>query len=53
VSGSPTLTLEMWAEVLALGSPLPTLPLWLGADLCVPLDLEQAYLAACAARRIP
>src|SRR5262249_32142849 len=50
--GPDALTLELWAEGLGLGSPLPTLPLWIGADLCLPLDLEKAYLAACAARRI-
>lgn len=44
--------LEMWVEPLALGSRLPTLPLWLGPELSVPLDLEQTYAAACAARRI-
>ena len=53
VAGEPSLTLEMWAEALSLGSPLPTLPLWISAEQCVPLDLEQTYLAACAARRIP
>jgi hypothetical protein len=44
--------LEFWIEALALGATLPTLPLWLSADLVLPLNLEQAYLAACAARRI-
>jgi hypothetical protein len=37
---------------LNLGSPLTTLPLWLERDLCLPLDLEASYQAACAARRI-
>jgi hypothetical protein len=45
-------SLEMWVERLALGSPLPALPLWIGPDLCVPVDLEAAYSAACSARRI-
>ncbi len=35
--------LEAWSHVLTLGQPLPTLPLWLTADLSVPLDLEQSY----------
>jgi hypothetical protein len=39
--------LELWAHVLAVGQPLPTLPLWLTADLVVPLDLEQSYEQAC------
>lgn len=46
------LHLETWAHSLTLGSPLPTLPLWLQADLCLPLDLEATYQAACTARRI-
>jgi hypothetical protein len=45
--------LETWPESLALGAPLPTLPLWLDADLSVPLRLEESYAATCAALRIP
>jgi hypothetical protein len=39
--------LETWSHVLAVGQPLPTLPLWLTADMAVPLDLEQSYEQAC------
>jgi Protein of unknown function (DUF4058) len=39
--------LEAWSHVLTLGQPLPTLPLWLSADLVIPLDLEQSYEQAC------
>ena len=39
--------LETWSNVLALGQPLPTLPLWLGESLAVPLDLEASYEQAC------
>jgi hypothetical protein len=46
------LHLEAWAHALTLGGSLPTLPLWLQPDLCLPVDLEATYLAACAARRI-
>jgi hypothetical protein len=46
------LALEIWSERLALGAALPTLPLWIGPDLAVPLDLEWTYRDACAARRI-
>jgi len=52
VSGSQELRLETWTYLLALGAPLPTLPLWLASDLCLPLDLETTYHAACLARRI-
>ena len=43
---------EVWTEPLALGARLPTLPLWLSMDLCVPLRLEESYSAACVALRI-
>ena len=32
---------------------LPTLPLWLRVDLCVPLPLETSYTTASHALRIP
>jgi hypothetical protein len=35
--------LETWVTPLALGATLPTLPLWLEADLAVPLNLERSY----------
>jgi len=39
--------LEAWSNVLTIGQQLTTLPLWLTADLCVPLDLERSYEQAC------
>ena len=39
--------LEAWSHALAIGQPLPTLPLWLSEDRVVPLDLEQSYEQAC------
>ncbi len=39
--------LEVWPEPLALGEPMPTMPLWLTESLCVPLELEKAYQSAC------
>jgi hypothetical protein len=39
--------LEAWSHALVLGQPLPTLPLWLGRDRVVPLDLEASYEQAC------
>jgi hypothetical protein len=41
-----------WPAVLGVGQPLPTVPLWLGADLVVPLDLEASHSAACEDLRI-
>lgn len=52
VAEAQGLRLETWAHSLALGASLPTLPLWLEAELCLPLDLEATYHAACVARRI-
>lgn len=43
---------ETWPEPLAVGAPLPVLPLWLTLDLCVPLRLEESYLATCRSLRI-
>jgi hypothetical protein len=40
--------LEAWSYTLALGQPLPTLPLWLAEDLAVPLELEKSYEQACS-----
>lgn len=52
-SGKPPSRIEAWPECLAVGQALPTLPLWLDADLSVPLDLEPTYRAACATIRAP
>ncbi len=52
VPALPGLKLETWAYSLNVGGALPTLPLWLQGELCLPLDLEATYQAACRARRI-
>lgn len=44
--------LEVWEEPLAVGHSLPTLPLWLSADLCMPVDLEATYQRTCREQRI-
>ena len=44
--------LETWATPLAIGQPLPVLPIWLTEDQAVSLDLEAAYDAACRVLRI-
>jgi hypothetical protein len=48
----PRQRLELWPEALALGAPLPLLPLWIAPDLAVPLDLEASYTMACASLRM-
>jgi hypothetical protein len=46
---TPKIQLEIheWRAPLAVGKPLPTLPLWLAVDLAVPLDLEMSHAATC------
>ncbi len=44
--------LETWSHILRLGQPLPTLPLWLAANLHVPLELEATYEETCRVLRI-
>lgn len=44
--------LLVWPAALEIGQPLPTMPLWLGADLAVPLDLEASHAAVCVDLRI-
>ena len=44
--------LDTWMVPLNLGSSLPTLPLWLEADLAVPLDLEASYEATFGELRV-
>jgi hypothetical protein len=39
--------LDAWPNQLAIGEPLPTVPLWLAPGLAVPLELELTYTAAC------
>jgi hypothetical protein len=43
---------EAWPERLALGKVLPVMPLWLSLDLCVPVRLEESYVATCQSLRI-
>jgi hypothetical protein len=43
---------EAWPEKIALGEELPTLPLWIRSDMCLPLPLEMSYTTACRSLRI-
>jgi hypothetical protein len=44
--------LDTWFYPIALGQPLPTLPIWLDVDLGVFLDLETSYEETCRVLRI-
>jgi hypothetical protein len=46
------LVLDYRVDALTLGGALPTMPLWISRDLCLPVHLEQAYQTACASSRI-
>lgn len=48
--GSPAL--DIWHEVVAVGQPLPTLPLWLRGGLCLPVELEATYTRTCVEQRV-
>lgn len=47
------LRVEAWEHPLALGQPLPALPIWLAEDLPISLDLERSYEATCDVFDIP
>ncbi|MGI8977819.1 MAG: DUF4058 family protein [Pirellulaceae bacterium] len=44
--------LDLWPMELAVGRPLPQVPLGIGPDFFVPVDLESTYMAACRRRRL-
>lgn len=43
---------QVWQEPLAVGQPLPTMPLWLRDGPCLPVDLEAAYEQTCRELRL-
>ncbi len=44
--------IDAWPMPLRVGAALPTVPLSLAAELCLPVDLEAAYTDACQRRRV-
>ena len=44
--------IDLWTATVALGQPLPVMPLRLTGDLFVPVDFESAYTEACRRRRL-
>lgn len=44
--------LDVWHEPIALGQPLPTLPLWLRGGICLPVELEATYERTCIEQRV-
>jgi Protein of unknown function (DUF4058) len=45
--------LDTWSTPLAIGKPLPSLPVWLSQDLSVTLNLESSYEDICQVLRVP
>lgn len=45
-------SLDIWSESLSIGADLPTMPLWLQGEICVPVALNDTYLETCARHRI-
>jgi len=43
---------ETWPLAVAVGQPLPPVPLSLAADCCIAVNLEAAYVDACRRRRV-
>ncbi len=44
--------IEIWPAELAVGAALPTLPLFLKRDLCLPIDLEATHTETCRRLRL-
>jgi hypothetical protein len=44
--------IDLWTAPIAVGQPLPTMPLRLTGDLFVPVEFEPAYQEACRRRRL-
>ena len=44
--------LEVWPFALAVGSELPTVPLWLEPNFAVPLELELTYTNTCESLKV-
>ena len=43
---------EVWQEELAVGRPLPTIPLWLRGGISLPVELEATYERTCQEQRV-
>src|SRR5262249_28595240 len=51
-SSEKSTSLEAWPEPLALGKPLPTMPLWLTVDCVIGVPFEASYAETCKTLRI-
>lgn len=44
--------LDIWQETLNLGEELPTMPLWLRGNWCLPVELQETYERTCRELKI-
>jgi hypothetical protein len=44
--------LDIWCQSLAVGQPLPTMPLWGHGHISLPVDLDATYERTCQEQRI-
>jgi hypothetical protein len=44
--------IDVWVAPVAIGEPLPTMPLRLTGDLMVPVEFESSYMDVCRKRRM-
>ena len=51
IDGKPQV--EVWYERMAVGEPLPSLPLWLRGGLTLEVDLAGTYDRTCREQRLP
>ncbi|MBW4511318.1 MAG: DUF4058 family protein [Scytonematopsis contorta HA4267-MV1] len=45
-------SLDIWEKTLTIGCMLPTLPLWLRGEICLPVELNNIYERTCREQRI-
>jgi hypothetical protein len=48
--GQPSL--DIWEQTLTVGQPLPTMPLWLRGNMCLPVELNATYERTCEEQKI-
>jgi hypothetical protein len=45
--------IDWWAQALAVGQAMPKVPMWIGIDVPVPVDLEASYMKTFEYIRVP
>lgn len=45
--------IDWWAQPLAVGQVMPKVPMWIGIDVKVPIDLEASYMKTFEYIRVP